>query len=264
MRNYGTTVKTYARELRQNQTPEERRLWYRFLSTFHPHFRRQQVVGNYILDFYCATCHLAVELDGSQHYAPTGMDKDSQRTAYLEEQGISVLRFTNTDVKQNFEGVCLMIEDTVKQRCSINSSSQQKKPHEEYTIVEGADNIDSREVMRLLKMTYWADKRPIEQIEKSMRHSACYGIRLASDDTLVGFARVISDFATTYYLCDVIIDTAYQHMGLGTALISHITSLSDYANLRGVLITKNAHNLYRKFGYEVLNDRVMVKPNMIY
>ena len=108
-------------------------------------------------------------------------------------------------------------------------------------------------------MTYWADKRSREQIERSMRNSSCYGMYLDSEDKLVGFARVISDYATTYYLCDVIVDTAYRHMGLGTALVSHIESLPVYAGLRGILITRDAHDLYRKFGYEVLNERVMVK-----
>ncbi len=82
---------------------------------------------------------------------------------------------------------------------------------------------------------------------------------LDNEDKLVGFARVISDYATTYYLCDVIIDTAFQHMGLGTALVSYIESRPEYVGLRGILITRDAHDLYRKFGYEVLNDRVMVK-----
>ena len=129
----------------------------------------------------------------------------------------------------------------------------------EYRIVDGAENMDINEVVRLLKMTYWADKRSIEQIEKSMRNSSCYGLYLNDDNKLVGFARVISDYATTYYLCDVIIDTAYQHMGLGTALVSHIESVPEYAGLRGILITRDAHDLYRKYGYKVLNDRVMVK-----
>lgn len=70
---------------------------------------------------------------------------------------------------------------------------------------------------------------------------------------------VISDYATTYYLCDVIIDTDYQLMGLGNALVSYIESLPEYTGLRGILITRDAHDLYRKFGYEVLNNRVMVK-----
>ncbi len=128
-----------------------------------------------------------------------------------------------------------------------------------YNIVDGADKMNVDEVIRLLRMTYWADQRPAEQIEKSMQNSSCYGVRLEDDKKLVGFARIISDYATTYYLCDVIIDTACQHMGLGTALVSYIESLPEYAGLRGILITRDAHDLYRQFGYEVLNNRVMVK-----
>lgn len=127
-----------------------------------------------------------------------------------------------------------------------------------YSIVDGTDQMNVEEVSRLLRMTYWADQRPAQQIKKSMQNSSCYGVRL-DDGKLIGFARVISDYATTYYLCDVIIDTAFQHMGLGTALVSHIESRPEYAGLRGILITRDAHELYRKFGYEVLNGRVMVK-----
>ena len=129
----------------------------------------------------------------------------------------------------------------------------------DYRIIDGSDHLNIDEVVRLLKMTYWADKRSVEQIKKSMRNSSCYGVFLDNEKKLVGFARVISDYATTYYLCDVIIDTASQHMGLGTALVSYIESQPEYIGLRGVLITRDAHDLYRKFGYEVLNGRVMVK-----
>ena len=128
-----------------------------------------------------------------------------------------------------------------------------------FSIVDGSDKMNIDEVIRLRRMTYWADKRSSEQIEKSMRNSSCYGVRLDDGKKLVGFARVISDYATTYYLCDVIIDTDFQHQGLGTALVSYIESLPEYDGLRGILITRDAHDLYRKFGYEVLNDRVMVK-----
>ena len=128
-----------------------------------------------------------------------------------------------------------------------------------YSIVNGSEKMNIDEVIRLLRMTYWADKRSVDQIEKSMQNSSCYGVRLDDDKKLVGFARVISDYATTYYLCDVIIDTSYQHMGLGTALVSYIESLPEYDGLRGILITRDAHDLYRRFGYETLNSRVMVK-----
>ena len=129
----------------------------------------------------------------------------------------------------------------------------------DYTIIDGADHMTSEEVMRLLKQTYWANRRTFAQIEKSMRHSACYGLRLEGSGTLIGFARVITDWATTYYLCDVIIDAAYRGRGLGKALVAHIVSQSEYEGLRGMLITRDAHALYQKFGFEVLNGRAMVK-----
>ena len=133
----------------------------------------------------------------------------------------------------------------------------------DYTIVDGADNLKLEDIARLLKMTYWADQRPMEIIEKSVRNASCYGIRPENREKLIGFARVISDYATTWYLCDVIIDPEYRHQGLATALVSHIVSLPESSGLRGFLITRDAHGRYRKFGYEVVNDRVMVKAPVI-
>ena len=128
-----------------------------------------------------------------------------------------------------------------------------------YSIIDGAEKMDFSAVMSLLKQTYWADRRLEEQVRKSMENSRCYGVYLDDEQKLVGFARVISDFATTYYLCDVIVDHAYQHRGLGHALVSYIENLPEYDGLRGILITRDAHALYEKFGYETLNGRAMVK-----
>ena len=128
-----------------------------------------------------------------------------------------------------------------------------------YRILDGRDKMELSDVIQLLRSTYWADKRSDEQIEKSMQNSSCYGIYLEDEEKLAGFARVISDYATTYYLCDVVIDAENQNNGLGTALVEYIESLPIYEGLRGVLITRDAHSLYRKFGYEVLDGRVMVK-----
>ena len=127
-----------------------------------------------------------------------------------------------------------------------------------YRIVHGADTMDPGDIVRLLRCTYWADQRPVEQIEKSVRNSSCYGVYL-EEAGLVGFARVISDYATTYYLCDVVIDPAYRHRGLGTALVSHILSLPEYAGLRGFLVTRDAHGLYEKFGFRSADGTAMVK-----
>ena len=128
-----------------------------------------------------------------------------------------------------------------------------------YRILDGREKMDIQDIIRLLKNTYWAKQRSNKQIEKSVLNSSCYGVYLEDEEKRVGFGRVISDYATTYYLCDVVIDTEYQHNGLGTALVSYIESLPEYAGLRGILITRDAHSLYRKFGYEVLDGRAMVK-----
>ena len=107
-----------AQELRKNMTKEERRLWYEYLRKHPCRFRRQVAVGSYIMDFYCAVAKLAVELDGSQHYNETEQKYDQNRTAYLETQGICVIRFSNTDVLRNLRGVCDAIDMAIQQRMS--------------------------------------------------------------------------------------------------------------------------------------------------
>ena len=129
----------------------------------------------------------------------------------------------------------------------------------DYRIIEGAENMRLSDVVRLLRMSYWADKRPVEVIERAMQHSACFGIRLEGSDALVAFARVISDEATFFYLSDVIVDPACRGRGLGKALVGHIVSRPIYAGLRGFLVTRDAHGLYRPFGFELADGRVMVR-----
>ena len=128
----------------------------------------------------------------------------------------------------------------------------------DYTIVKGYENIDIDAVMRLLATTYWANHRSREQVEKSMRNSDCYGVQV--DGQIVGFARVITDHATTFYLADVIIDEAYRGHGLGKALVGYILSRPAYDGMIGLLLTRTAHGLYAKFGYEVVENRAMVRP----
>ena len=105
-----------AQQLRKSMTKEERRLWYEYLHEYPYRFRRQVTCGRFILDFYCASAKLAVELDGSQHYTPEGQAYDTERSAYLHDQGIKVLRFSNTDVLQNLYGVCQIIDAVVLER----------------------------------------------------------------------------------------------------------------------------------------------------
>ncbi len=72
-------------------------------------FRRQFSVGSYILDFYCPSLRLAIEIDGESHFNPEAKEYDSRRQRFIESLGISVVRFTNTDVRENLDGVLQML-----------------------------------------------------------------------------------------------------------------------------------------------------------
>ena len=105
-----------AKELRKNMTKEEKQLWYDFLRDYPIKFMRQKPLGPYIADFYCAKAKLVVELDGSQHFSDEIFEKDAERTEFLgKEFGIKVVRFSNMEVVQKFDGVCSHIDELVKQ-----------------------------------------------------------------------------------------------------------------------------------------------------
>ena len=82
-RNHGLVDN--ARSLRREMTKEERHLWYDYLRHHTIKFRRQAVLGRYIVDFYCAKAKLVIELDGSQHYETQNQQADQIRTEYLEQ-----------------------------------------------------------------------------------------------------------------------------------------------------------------------------------
>lgn len=95
-------------------TKEERHLWYDFLRLYPVRFSRQKVLGKYIADFYSAEAKLVIELDGSQHYENDNLQNDEQRTSFLEEYGLKVIRISNNEVNKNFNGVCEYIDSVVK------------------------------------------------------------------------------------------------------------------------------------------------------
>ena len=105
-----------AKKLRKEMTPWERKLWYCFLTKYPIRFQRQKAIGNFIIDFYCASTKLAIELDGSGHYTPESMKKDDERTTMLQRYGIEVIRFCNLDIDKHFYEVCTVIDDAVKRR----------------------------------------------------------------------------------------------------------------------------------------------------
>lgn len=109
--------------LRKNMTKEERHLWYDFLKDLPVTFHRQKVINNYIVDFYCASAKLVIELDGSQHYYDAVKKKDIKRDEYLNSLGLTVLRYSNDDVNYSFESVCQDIFNNLISRGTISSPS---------------------------------------------------------------------------------------------------------------------------------------------
>ena len=108
----------FAKQLRKEMTKEERHLWYDYLRTYPVRFSRQKVLGKYIADFYSAEAKLVIELDGSQHYDDRNMERDAERTAFLETYGLKVIRIPNNEISRNFRGVCEYIDAAVRQSLS--------------------------------------------------------------------------------------------------------------------------------------------------
>ena len=105
-----------ARRLRREMTPHERKLWYLFLRKYPVKIYKQRIIGRFIVDFYCASAKLVIEVDGSQHYESQGMEYDEERSAFLSALGLQVLRFSNRDIDREFHGVCEQIDLTIQSR----------------------------------------------------------------------------------------------------------------------------------------------------
>ena len=96
LRKHNPDLTARAKELRKNMTPEERRLWHCFLKTYPVRILRQKVIDDYIVDFYCHDAHLAIEIDGSQHYTEEGLWRDSIRTENIANRASQLFAFLIT------------------------------------------------------------------------------------------------------------------------------------------------------------------------
>lgn len=112
---YNKNIKVNARNLRSHATDEENKLWYQFLRAYPIRFMRQRIIDSYILDFYCSKCRLGIELDGGQHFSETGKGQDEARTQLLNTYGVAIIRFTNWQVREEFNTVCKAIDTKVKE-----------------------------------------------------------------------------------------------------------------------------------------------------
>jgi very-short-patch-repair endonuclease len=101
------SIRRAAKKLRASTTPHERRLWraLKELPMSGTHFRRQAPIGPYVVDFFCPAAHLIIELDGGHHNEDETARKDQARQLWLEREEYRVIRFWNSDINSNLEGV---------------------------------------------------------------------------------------------------------------------------------------------------------------
>ena len=114
----------------------------------------------------------------------------------------------------------------------------------------------------MLHASYWAAERPRQVIEKSIAGSLCMGAYQQSDGLQVGFARLVTDYATFGWLCDVFVDPVARGQKLGVAMVDALVTLPEVRDLNLVLRTADAHKLYERFGFASLwnPERWMYKP----
>jgi GNAT superfamily N-acetyltransferase len=123
----------------------------------------------------------------------------------------------------------------------------------EFSISTDPSLLDVEGICSFLEQTYWGKRRPREMMRKAIRNSFCFGVYRSKEQ--IGFARVVTDFATYAYLADVFVLGPFRRQGLGRKLIQTIL---EHPELKGVrrwmLITQDAHEVYKPFGFAALKN----------
>jgi GNAT superfamily N-acetyltransferase len=118
-----------------------------------------------------------------------------------------------------------------------------------YELTEDQSRIDPVAAHAFLTTSYWAEGIPLETVRKSFEHSFC--IAVTKDGAQVGFARLVTDYATFAILSDVYVLADHQGLGIAQAMLSHLQSHALFQGLRRwALFTKDAQSLYQRFGWQ--------------
>ena len=124
-----------------------------------------------------------------------------------------------------------------------------------YRISDDQTELDLFYVVPALQQSYWADKRPREVIERSIRNSLCFG--LYQGDRQIGFARAVTDKCTFAWICDIMVHQDFRGIGLGKWLMDCLSEHPDLADVsQHLLRTRDAHGLYEQYGYSVCDAMV--------
>ncbi len=122
-----------------------------------------------------------------------------------------------------------------------------------FTISTDPSRLDLDAIVDMLSRAYWAKGRTREMIARYLQHSLVFGLYAGTRQ--IGLARIVSDYTTFAWLCDVFIHEDYRGLGLGKWLMQAVTGHPDLQGLRRfVLITRDAHKLYEQFGFKPLQN----------
>lgn len=127
----------------------------------------------------------------------------------------------------------------------------------EFLISDDKERLQIERIFALLQTSYWANERSKETIQKTIENSLCFGIYFEKEQ--IGFARCVSDYATTFLLMDVIIDNRFRGKGLGKALVRTVISHEKLRGLSGMLATRDAHGLYAQYGFAPADPNYYMK-----
>lgn len=124
---------------------------------------------------------------------------------------------------------------------------------DKFTISTDPARLDMDAICDFLTRAYWADTRPCERTERAIQNSLVFGVY--DGNRQIGVARVVTDYSIFAYLCDVFIHEDYRTHGLGKWLIQTIMEHPDLKEMRRwVLVTNDAHRLYKQFGFTLIED----------
>jgi ribosomal protein S18 acetylase RimI-like enzyme len=120
---------------------------------------------------------------------------------------------------------------------------------EGYDITYDQTRFDASQLLPLYAQTYWANQRPLVTIEKSLKHSLVYVAFY--ENKPVAMLRMITDYTTFAYLCDVVVDESHRGKGLGKMILNEAFGRDDVKSLRRIsLLTQDAQGLYQQYGFE--------------
>ena len=136
-----------------------------------------------------------------------------------------------------------------------------QKGFEQYQMTDDKELIKehSVDIKVLLSQSYWAKDRTLETIEKSMEQSMCFAVLDMESNQIIGFARVVTDYATMYYICDVIVEERHRGKQIGKNLINYIVTQEKLMGMYGMLLTSDAQGFYSQYGFSEYQQSCMCK-----